>query len=319
MEKNIIIGVDLGGTRIKLGAANQQGDIVKDINVAAEAEKGPQSVISNIIKGCKELIDSGIFPKDSVKGVGIGAPGSVDLDGGTVKYPPNFPNWGVVRLGEEVSKGLNGLTVEVDNDANAAIAGESKFGAGKNTDNFFMLTLGTGVGGGIIIDNKVFRGVTGAGAELGHISIDYKGEPCKCGNIGCIEAYVGQRYFSKRTADQLKDYPGSKIHDLINGDIDKLEPFIIFKAAEAGDEFAIKALAEFGFYVGVAISNLVNIFDFQLAVIGGGISAAGSFIFDPMIKTANERVLSVHRDKFKIVPAELGNRAGILGAAALVS
>lgn len=319
MEKNIVIGVDLGGTRIKLGAVNQQGDIIYDINVATESEKGPETVVANIIKGCKELIESGKFPKESLKGVGIGAPGSVDLDGGTVKYPPNFPNWGVVRLGEDVSKGLGGLKVEVDNDANAAIAGESKFGAGRNTDNFFMLTLGTGVGGGIIIDNKVFRGVTGAGAELGHISIDYHGVPCMCGNIGCIEAYVGQRYFSKHVVEQLKENPKSKIIELVNGDMEKVEPFIVFKAAEAGDEFAKNALAEFGFYVGIAIANLINIFDFELAVIGGGISAAGAFIFDPMIKTAKERVLSVHRNKFKIVPAELGNRAGILGAAALVS
>jgi glucokinase len=319
MEKNIVIGVDLGGTRIKLGAANQKGEIIKDINIAAEAEKGPETVVGNIIKGAKELIECGLFPKESVRGVGIGAPGSVDLDGGTVKYPPNFPNWGVVRLGEDVSRGLNGLNVEVDNDANAAAAGEAKFGAGIGTPNFFMLTLGTGVGGGIIIDGKVFRGVTGAAAELGHISIDYNGAQCNCGNKGCIEAYVGQRYFSKRTAEQLRDNPKSKILELINGDIDKLEPFIIFKAAEAGDKFAKDVLAEFGFYVGIAISSLINIFDFELAIVGGGISAAGSFIFDPMIKTAKERVLSVHKDKFKIVPAELGNRAGILGAAALVS
>ncbi len=319
MNSDIIIGVDLGGTRIKLGAVNEKGDIVKDINIASEAEKGPESVIKNIIKGSKELIECGRFPKENVTGVGIGAPGSVDLDGGTVKYPPNFPNWGVVRLGEEVSKGLNGLRVEVENDANAAAAGESKFGAGRDTANFFMLTLGTGVGGGIIIDNKVFRGVTGAGAELGHISIDYNGVQCKCGGIGCIEAYVGQKYFSQATVEKLKSSPGSKIIEMVNGDMSKVEPYIIFKAAEAGDEFAIKSLEEFGFYVGVTVATLINIFDFKLAIIGGGISAAGSYIFDPMIKTANERVLSVHKDKFKIVPAELGNRAGILGAAALVS
>jgi glucokinase len=318
MEKNIVIGVDLGGTRIKLGAVNQKGEIIKDINIASNAEKGPVTVISNIVAGCKELINCGEFPDSSVRGIGIGSPGSIDLDGGTVKYPPNLPNWGVVRLGEEVSKGLGGMLVEVENDANAAVAGESKFGAGKNHSNFFMLTLGTGVGGGIIIDNKIFRGVTGAGGELGHVSIDYNGIPCKCGNIGCVEAYVGQRYFSESTAEKLKNNPNSKIYELINGDYSKLDPFMIFKAADAGDEFAIKALADYGFYVGVAIANFINIFDFELVVIGGGIAAAWDFIFNSMKKTAGERVLSVHRDKFKIVPAELGNKAGILGAAALV-
>ena len=318
MEKNIVIGVDLGGTKIKLGAVNQNGEIIKSISVDAEAAKGPATVISNIVTGCKELINCGKFPVSSVRGIGIGSPGSVDLDGGTVKYPPNFPNWEVVRLGDEVSKGLDGLPVEVDNDANAAVAGEAKFGAGKGCSNFFLLTLGTGVGGGIIIDNKIFRGVTGAGAELGHVSINYEGAPCKCGNIGCVEAYVGQRYFSESTAEKLKKNPNSKIHELINGDYSKLEPLIIFKAAEIGDDFAIKALADYGFYVGVAITNFLNIFDFELVVVGGGIAAAGDFIFEPMRKTVKERALSVHRNKFKIVPAELGNKAGILGAAALV-
>jgi len=318
MEKNIVIAVDLGGTRIKIGAVDQNGEILKDISVDTEADKGPATVISNIVAGCKELINCGKFPPSSVRGVGIGSPGSVDLDGGTVKYPPNLPNWEVVRLGDEVSKRLDGLLVEVDNDANAAVAGEAKFGAGKNCSNFFMLTLGTGVGGGIVIDNKIFRGVTGAGAELGHVSIDYKGNPCKCGNIGCVETYVGQRYFSESMAKKLKKNPTSKIHELINGDYSKLDPFIVFKAAEAGDEFAIKALSDYGFYVGVAIANFLNIFDFELVVIGGGIAAAGDFIFDSMKKTAGERALSVHRDKFKIVPAQLGNKAGILGAAALV-
>lgn len=318
MEKNIVIGVDLGGTRIKLGAVNEKGNIIKDLNIASEAELGPEAVIKNIIKGSKELINCGLFPKESIRGVGIGAPGSVDIDGSTVKYPPNFPNWGVVHLGEEVSKGLDNIPVSVDNDANAAAAGESKFGAGKDYSNFLLLTLGTGVGGGIIINNKVFRGETGAGAELGHVSIDYKGVPCKCGNIGCIEAYVGQKYFSQRTIEQLKDYPNSKIIELVNGDLSKIEPYIIYKAAQSGDEFAIKALAEYGFYLGVAIASFINIFDFELVIVGGGISAAGDFIFEPMRKIAKERVLSVHKNKFKIVPAQLGNHAGILGAAALV-
>jgi glucokinase len=256
--------------------------------------------------------------KENLIGLGIGSPGSVDLDGGTVKYPPNFPNWTVVRLGEEVSKGLDNIKVAVDNDANVAAVGEGKFGAGKGTSNFFLFTLGTGIGGGIIINDQIYRGPTGAAGELGHISIDYNGPECLCGNKGCIEAYVGQKYLSKRTVEQLKNHPDSKILEIVNGDLEKVEPLVIYQAAKAGDKFASEVLEEAGFYLGIAAATIFNIFDFHLAVIGGGVSAAGDLLFNSIKKTARERVLSVHRDRIQIVPALLGNKAGLLGAAGMV-
>jgi glucokinase len=317
-DKKVAIGVDLGGTRIKLGLVSPGGEIILDHNIATEAENGPNAVISNIIKGAKELIEKSKLNKKNLIGLGIGSPGSVDLDGGTVKYPPNFSNWTIVRLGEEVSKGLGNIKVEVDNDANVAAVGEGKFGAGKGAQNFFLLTLGTGIGGGIMINGKIHRGVTGAAGELGHTSIDFNGPQCNCGNKGCIEAYVGQKYLSKRTVEGLKANPNSKIFELINGDLEKVEPLIIYQAAKAGDEYAINVLNEAGFYLGVAAANYFNIFDFNLAIIGGGVSAARDLIFNSIIKTAKERVLPVLKDRIRIIPAALGNKAGLLGAAGLV-
>lgn len=314
----IAIGVDLGGTRIKLGLVSENGEIIRDHNIPTEADKGPSTVISNIIRGAKEIIKDNKLSIDDIAGLGIGAPGAVDLNGGTVKYPPNFPKWEVVRLGQEVSLGLNNIKVEVDNDANVAAVGESKFGAGKNVDNFFMLTLGTGIGGAIIINKKIFRGNNGAAAELGHSSINYDGPQCNCGNKGCIEAYVGQKYLSKRTVEKLKEHPESMIIRLVNGDMKKVEPYVIFQAAKQGDKFAIDILEEAGFYLGIVVANYFNIFDFDIAIIGGGVSAAGALIFDSITKTAKERVLPVHKDRIKIVPAKLGNKAGILGAAGLI-
>ena len=317
-NKKIAIGVDLGGTKIKVGLVDESGELLSHHSTDTESALGPERVIQNIIKGSKELLSLNNLTLKDIHGVGIGSPGSVDLDGGTVKYPPNFANWKVVRLGEEVSKGLENILVGVDNDANVAAVGEYKFGAGKGIENFFLLTLGTGIGGGIIIDGKIHRGVTGAAGELGHTSINFDGPQCNCGSKGCIEAYVGQRYLSKRTADKLRNGAKSKITEIVNGDFDKIEPHIIYHAAQDGDQFAKDVLTETGFLLGIVIANYFNIFDFNLCIIGGGVSAAGDLIFNPMIETAKSRVLSVLKNRIEIKPAILGNKAGFLGAAGLV-
>ena len=210
---------------------------------------------------------------------GIGSPGMVDLDGGTVKYPPNLANWTVFRLGEETSK-LIGEPVQVENDANAAAVGELKFGAGKGMKNFIMVTLGTGVGGGIIADGKVFRGEDGGAGEIGHTTIDYNGPLCNCGNRGCVEAYVGQKHLSRRVAEQLKSHPESLINKLIDGDVEKLEPKIISEAADKGDEFALQIWKEAGMYIGTALSSAINTLDITTLIIGGGVAKAGKPLFD---------------------------------------
>ena len=172
----------------------------------------------------------GKFQNDKLLGVGIGTPGMVDLDGGTVKNPPNLANWVVFRLGDEVAKVIK-EPVKVENDANAAAVGELRFGAGKGMKNFIMITLGTGVGGGIISDGKVFRGAEGGAGRIGHTTIDYNGPLCGCGNHGCIEAYIGQKHLSRHVAEQLKSHPESLINKLLVGNMDRLEPKVISEAA----------------------------------------------------------------------------------------
>ncbi|MFN3135331.1 MAG: ROK family protein [Candidatus Kryptonium sp.] len=311
--KKFAIGVDLGGTFIKAGIVDETGNIVLENSIPTEAEKGPSHVIEQISKIAKKLAQN--FNNGEILGVGIGAPGQVDPEGG-VKYPPNFPGWTVVYLAKEVEK-ITGLKTIVDNDANVAAIGEAKFGAGKEHPNFIMVTLGTGVGGGIIIGGKIYRGPTGGAGEIGHVTINFNGPKCNCGNYGCVEAYVGQKYLSSWVAEELKTNPNSKIIELVNGDISRIEPYIISLAAEQGDEFAVNIWKKTGFYVGVMLASVMNLFDITVAIVGGGVAKAGKILFDTMNETVKSRALKPIAEKAIVIPAQLGNKAGILGAGAL--
>jgi glucokinase len=309
------IAVDLGGTRIKFGLVNEKGDISHEDVLPTEAEKGPAHVISQILAGTEHLL--GNTDRGRVRGVGIGTPGIVALDGKTVSHPPNFPGWEVVRLADEISSQC-GLPVEVENDANVAALGEARFGAAKGEKSFVMITLGTGVGGGIVLDGKVYRGLFGGAGEVGHITVDYQGVQCNCGGIGCLEAYVGQKYLSRRVADKLRNGAKSKILDLVAGDYSKIEPLVISQAAAAGDQFAIDIWHETGTIIGAAMASTLNLFDVRTIVVGGGVAEAGKILLDAIEQTTRSRVVSSIRSGVRVIPAVLGNRAGILGAASLV-
>ncbi len=311
-----IIGVDLGGTYIKAGSVSKDGTLLNQTSVPSNGEIGPDAVVAQIAKAVDTIRQK--HGGEELLGVGIGSPGMVDLDGGTVKYPPNFAGWKVFRLGDEVAKKV-GVRVEVENDANAAAVGEQKFGAGRGFNNFIMVTLGTGVGGGFIVDGKVFRGESGGAGEIGHITINYDGPLCGCGNRGCVEAYVGQKYLSRRVAEQLKSRPDSLINKLIGGNPENLEPKIISQAADQGDAFALEVWKETGRYVGAAVAAAFNLFDVGVLIIGGGVANAGKPLFDSIEETVKGRVLSPIRPRVKILKAQLENSAGIVGAAALIA
>lgn len=316
MDK-IAVGVDLGGTAIKSGLVNARGKILRDTSVPAEANQGPTHVIQQISRSIHQLIDGSSYKKKEFVGIGVGSPGSVDLDGGTVKYPPNFPGWAVVRLGDALGKEF-GLHIEVDNDANAAAVGEAKFGAGVGHKDFIMVTLGTGVGGGLILGGKLFRGPLGGAGELGHMTIDYNGPLCNCGNRGCVEAYVGAKYLVQRAIEKVKGKRNSKILALVKGDTTRIDPKIVSLAAQKGDPIAIEVLAETGKYLGIGLANVVNLLDVRLVIIGGGIARAGKPLFKSVRESVKKHVLKPLSEGLEVLPAKLGNSAGILGAAALV-
>jgi glucokinase len=308
------LGVDLGGTSIKMGIVSEKGKISKKISIESRAADGPDAVVGQIKKGIKQLMDKS---RKKIYGIGIGAPGVVSVKKGTVENPPNFPDWDKVNLGKLIGKEFD-KKVFVENDANAAAIGELIFGAGKKYDSFVMVTLGTGVGGGIIMDNEIYRGEFGAAGEIGHVTIDHDGPQCRCGSKGCIEAYVGNNYLISRIKDELPDHPNSKIWELIDNDLEQLSPKIIDTASEEGDAYAQSIVKQMGYYLGCAFASVSNLLDISTFIIGGGVSGFGKPLFDAIKETASSRVLTPLRDRIEVHPAKLKNDAGIKGASALV-
>jgi glucokinase len=308
------IGVDLGGTTIKLGIVTNTGRLIKKISVRTEAEKGPKKVIDNIIAGINQLTSDS---NTKISGIGIGCPGVVTPGKGIVENPPNLPGWKKVNIAKVISKRFN-KRVNVDNDANAAAIGELTFGSGRKYKSFIMITLGTGVGGGIVINKKIYHGDFGAAGEIGHISIDYKGPKCNCGSYGCIEAYAGNQYLRDRVRHQLKKHPESKLWKIIGNDLNKVSPRNVQLAAETGDAFAKSVIEELGFHLGSAFASLCNVLDVSVFIMGGGIAGFGKPLFDSIKKTISRRVMAPIRPRVRVLPAKLKNDAGIKGASALV-
>jgi glucokinase len=309
------IGIDVGGTTIKSGVVNREGKILQQAVVDARSKDGPQAAIGQLVLTVNELLKD--RDRNSCEGIGIGCPGVVGLDNDTVSYPPNFSNWHDVKLATAVRNSVS-MNVIVENDANVAALAEAMHGAGKDSKDFLFVIWGTGVGGGIINDHKIYRGPYGGAGEFGHMSINFDGPPCNCGNVGCIESYIGQRYLSQRTRELLKEFPDSAIKKLVDGDLNKIEPVIIAKAAEQGDKPAIRMLEEAGTLLGYALASAMNILDLNVAVIGGGISAAPEFVYEAMKHALQSRILMPHRPYVKVLRATLGNSAGIIGAASLL-
>jgi glucokinase len=314
MSNESVIGVDLGGTTVKTGLVSPEGRIVYQNKFPSHAGMGRDDVLRQVEMSIRDAMEHANGAV--VRAIGMGSPGMVD-DDGNVKGPPNFADFDGVPLREKLETAFQ-LPVKIENDANAAAIAESKFGAGKPFPDFLFVIWGTGVGGGIIMNRKIFRGPTGGAGEIGHICVNHGGVPCNCGSRGCVEAYVGQKYLSQRTAEKLKKNAKSRIVDLVDGNLDRIEPVYIARAAKEGDTFAREVLLEAGMLLGVALGAVMNTMDLRVSIIGGGISGAGEFVMDAVKKSVQEHVLKPLRPDIKVLPAKLGNDAGILGAAGLV-
>ncbi len=313
-KEKYAVGVDLGGTNIKVGLVSQSGKIVRKTSVETKAEEGPDAVISQMKKGINQILAKN---KKEITGIGIGAAGVVTVKKGIVENPPNIPGWGKVKLGEIIKKEFN-INVHVENDANAAAIGEMIFGNGRKLHSFVMVTLGTGVGGGIIINRKLFRGEFGAAGEVGHTTIEYGGPKCNCGSFGCVEAFIGNSYLINIVKKSLPEHPDSLIWKIIKNDLELLSPITIQDAMEHGDSFAQSIVNDMGLHLGSALTSVSNLLDISTFIIGGGVAGFGEPLFDAISKTIKMRVLTPLRKRVKVLPAKLKNNAGIKGASALV-
>ena len=313
------VGVDLGGTNLKVALVGHDGEIVRSASVPTDADGGPERVLDRMAEGVRRvaeaLPDSGVLV-----GVGVGVPGSVSLDRTTVLSPPNLPGWDEVHVAADLAERLAGVPlagpIRVENDANVAGLGSAFYGAGAPFGTFLMVTLGTGVGGAILIDRRIFRGTTGAAGEIGHVSIDYEGPPSRAGVAGAAEAYLGQRFLSRHARYQLMNRPSS-LHPTWGHDLLDVTPEAIHAAAAAGDAPAREVLAWAGHKLGAALGSVVNVLDIRKIVVGGGVSAADAFLLDPAREALSRFVMPAMRDGLEIVRETRGNDVALLGAARL--
>jgi len=315
-SKKFVIGVDLGGTKILSAIVDKKGNIIHSVNIPTEAASGKEKVIQNITASIKLLLKSSGVPLSSVGSIGIGAPGPVDFRKGVILNPPNLPGWEEVPLATIIEKEFN-KKVFLENDANAAALGEAEFGSAKGVKNFVYVTVSTGIGGGLVLNGELYRGGSGGAGEIGHMVIKTNGPKCGCGNFGCLEAMASGEAMARLARDRVKDDKSSLILQKAGNDISKIDSLSVELAAKDGDKLANEIIAEISFYLGIGMSNLVNILCPDMIAMGGGVMNMGEMILGPVRETVKRLSLSPAKDNVKIVRAKLGKDVGVIGAAAL--
>ena len=309
------LGVDLGGTNIAVGIVNEAGEIINKSSVPTGAEREYKEILKDIADLCIKVANDSDVSMDDIKSIGIGSPGTCDNENGAVVYANNL-NFHNVPVREEIQKYIN-KPVYIENDANvAALAEYHKIG--KPMKCFVAITLGTGVGGGVIIDGKIYSGPNGAAGELGHTVIVADGEPCSCGRKGCWESYASATALIRQTRRELAVNNKSTMYELTEGNLEKVSGKTAFIAAKQGDASGLKVVNNYIRYISIGISNMINIFQPELLVIGGGICKEGDYLLNPIKEFClNETYGSDDISRTEIAIAQLGNDAGIIGAAFL--
>lgn len=308
----ISIGIDLGGTNIKSAVIDREKGLLATYAIPTNAQEGADAVLDRIADAIRSAASDA--PEKPV-GAGIGSPGVISLDRTTVSHPPNLPGWEVVHVREELRK-RTGFETIVENDANLMALGSSRYGVGRDMESLIMLTLGTGVGGGIIYRRELYRGMTGGAAELGHVMIDYDGPESNSSARGGIEAYIGQRFLIRNALPLIRQHPDNPLARFL-GNPDDLEPRDLSSEADNGNELAVRILAEAGEKLGYAIVNYIHILDIRNIIVSGGVASAGDRILEPARKAAMERLMPPFREGFGIRYETLGNDAALLGAGSL--
>ncbi|MFD2671001.1 ROK family glucokinase [Marinicrinis sediminis] len=310
MMEKIYIGVDLGGTTVKVGICNPAGDLMHKFEGPTGVEHGTEAIIDNIVKYVKELVAESAYSWEQVEGIGAGIPGFMDMESGVVKLSPNlgFRDTPVKQMLED----RLGKQVTINNDANVAALGEAWAGAGKGLKNVVCFTLGTGVGGGIIIDGKIYEG-SGMAGELGHMAIipDLEAIQCNCGQRGCLETVSSATGIIRMAVDAVKRGDRTSLSSL-----EFITAKDVFDAAKQGDDAAIRIVQRASFYLGKAMVLTSVILNPQRYIIGGGVSKAGDFLFQALREHYKTMAPPTFGD-MEIVPAVLGNDAGMIGAAGL--
>lgn len=308
MEKKYVVGVDLGGTKIYTALVDLEGNIIKEKTVETLAHEGEQAVMGRIIDTINYVIDG--TDKDLIKSIGIGSPGPLDVKNGIIIENSNLPfkNFAIVKTIKETYD----LPTYLDNDANVATLGEFMFGAGKGTENMVFITASTGIGGGAVLNGKLFRGSTGNALEVGHMTVATEGPRCGCGNLGCAEALGSGTAIGKRAKEAVLSNVVTSLKNYENVTAKE-----VFKEAANGDRVAKNILNTSLTYLGIAVANTITNFDPEKVVVGGGVVNGGDIVIDTIRNVVEERCMAAFVENCTIEKAVLGGKAGVLGAAAL--
>ena len=315
------IGVDLGGTNIAVGIVNENYEIVKKGSVPTLAQRGPEPIVHDMAELCKKLLAECEIAMDDVTGAGIACPGTVNPATGIVEYANNikFSDFPLVALFSK-EMDMPAENVKIGNDANLAALGEAVAGAAKGASSSVMITLGTGVGGGVILDGKMLMGCAFGGAELGHTVIELNGRQCSCGREGCFEAYCSATALVKLTKEKFEATSGTLMHEMCENDINRVGGKTAFAAMKKGDKAGAEIVDAYISYLACGVANLINIFQPEVFTIGGGVSGEGDNLLVPLKEKVSEQIYSKDKTlKTDLRIATLGNDAGIIGAAAFAN
>jgi len=302
-----VLGVDIGGTKTIVAVADDRGIIAQE-RIDTPREQGPSAVLSAIEQAIRSIITHYAV---RITSVGIGCGGPLDRERGIILVAPNLPGWENLDLAGYFRNAL-GAPVSLDNDVNLMALGEAREGAGVGIDHLAYFNIGTGIGGGIVIGGKLYRGC-GNAAEFGHQIILPDGPPCLCGKRGCLEALASGTSIARRARELLADHPDSAILSLA-GSTENVTARIVAQAALEGDDLARRIWLETGEYLGIGIANVINILNPRMVVLGGGVVEAGDLLLDPVRRTVRERAMTQLADDAQIVRGSLGEQAGIIGA-----
>ncbi len=313
---SLFIGIDLGGTKIGTGLVRSDGKIIARDYQLTRAAEGERAVVGRMLDGARRVMAQAGVDGTQVAAVGIGAPGPLDIRAGVVVAPPNLPGWERVPLKRLIEDEL-GISAFLENDANAAALGEHRFGAGRGAMHMIYVTASTGIGGGLILDGKLYHGASGGAGEIGHMTIMPNGPRCGCGNHGCLEALASGTAIARVARERVARGDPTLIADLAAGDPEIITAKLVAEAADQGDEVAEEILAQAMNYLGIGMANLVNLFNPQVIVIGGGLTNIGERLFGPVRQVIDRRAFRAAAQAVRIAPAELGDNAGVLGAAAV--
>jgi glucokinase len=309
-----VLTADVGGTKMVVALVSPEGEIIDRYRQPTMAQDGPESVIRRVHSAIDLLLNRNNILPGQLEAMSLGIAGIIDIKNGIVDKAPNLPGWENLALKDRFYNNFD-IPVYVLNEVDAAALGEHRYGAGKGHKNIALVTLGTGIGGGLVLDGKLFTGSSGSAFEIGHMVIKDDGPKCGCGKNGCLETLASGIAIGREARRRISDGERSSLVDMVNGVIEDITAETVHEAANKGDSLSLSVIADASYYLGLGITNLVTLINPEMIIIGGSVARIGNLLLDPVRQTVNDKSFTLMSRDLKIVQARLGEDAGLLGAA----